>query len=216
MGTSEGPEGVRLTQVSHYFQWIKHYVFYTNNNNALSSVNALFFIRHAYMPPPPCLQGSVCVKGGAWWSPSVSFCCVTLFNIFSRSIDSPLFSIQDKMVSCQLWRHMRPFVRITAIMDPPSWIFCQSPPLLQNYSKLILKYTRKINYQKNNQTKNFKTKSSLFRLTCLSKLGCHSNVTCHIKTIPVPLPPPLPRAKMTKACFSFSSWGRGRSKNLLF
>ena len=111
---------------------------------------------------------------------------------------------------------MRPFVRITAIMDPPSWIFCQSPPLLQNYRKLILKYTRKINYQKNNQTKNFKTKSSLFRLTCLSKLGCHSNVTCHIKTIPVPLPPPLPRAKMTKAFFSFSSWGRGRSKHLLF
>ena len=28
--------------------------------------------------------------------------------------------------------------------------------------------------------KNFKTKSSSFRLTCLLKLGCHSNVTCHI------------------------------------
>ena len=111
------------------------------------------------------------------------------------------------MVTCQLWRHMRPFVRITAIMDPPSWIFCQSPPLLQNYRKLILKYTRKINYQKNNQTKNFKTKSSLFRLTCLSKLGCHSNVTCHIKTIPVPLPPPLPRAKMTKVFFLFLRGG---------
>ena len=103
--------------------------------------------------------------------------------MFSRSIDSPLFTLQDKMVTCQLWRHMRPFVRITAIMDPPSWIFWQSPPLLQNYRKLISKKKRKVNYQKKKQTKNFKKKSSIFRLTCLSKLGFNSNATCHIKTI---------------------------------
>ena len=37
----------------------------------------------------------------------------------SPSIDSPLFSVQDKIVTCQLRRHLRSFVRINAIMEPP-------------------------------------------------------------------------------------------------
>ena len=61
------------------------------------------------------------------------------FSLFLPSIDSPLFSLQDKMVTCQLWRHLRSFVRINAIVDPPFSFVWKSPSLIQNYRKLILK-----------------------------------------------------------------------------
>ena len=81
--------------------------------------------------PLPYLQGCVCVcvcvyvgvKGGGGREimgtrPWV-FVVLGYFSLFSPSIDSLLFTLQDKMVTCQLWRHMRLFVRITAIIDPP-------------------------------------------------------------------------------------------------
>ena len=48
-----------------------------------------------------------------------AFVVLRHFSLFSPSLDSPLFFLQDKMVTCQLWRQLRSFVRTNAIIDPP-------------------------------------------------------------------------------------------------